>query len=339
MKAVVMGTSAKQAFVKEVEDAKADQEHVLIQVEKVAICGSDKHTWVDGSLPNAIVGHEYSGVVLDPGPRTDLKVGDHVTSVTQNPCMQCEYCKEGHNSYCSANAWFPGGGQIPGVFAEKFAARADLVYKMDESLTFEEGALTEPVAVCWHALKKSGLKPGGKLLISGVGSLTAFTAQLARHMGASMVVATGSSRKRAQSLLDNKDLDEFVNPREAGFVSKLLELSGGGFDAYVDAKGDIEGINQHLCAVKKGGICVTLGINMGDKNRLNIFDLMMNEHALVGSFAYDNDEFAECLQLMAEKKIDPAKYAGRCFPMEQVQEAFVYSDSRDTLDLKILMEP
>ncbi|MEG2001422.1 MAG: alcohol dehydrogenase catalytic domain-containing protein, partial [Evtepia sp.] len=161
MKAVVMGLS-RQTSIREVDDAKVDNEHVLIHVKKTAICGSDKHTWADGSCPNAIIGHEYSGEVLDPGPRTDLKVGDHVTSITQNPCMQCASCKEGHTSFCDANAFFPGGGQIPGTFAEKFAARADLVYKMDGSLSFEAGALTEPVSVCYHALNKSGLKPGGK---------------------------------------------------------------------------------------------------------------------------------------------------------------------------------
>jgi len=336
MKAVVMGTS-KVAFAKEVDDVKLEQDHVLIQVKKAAICGSDKHTWVDGSAQNAIIGHEYSGVVVDPGPRTDLKAGDHVSSVTMNPCMQCEYCKEGHTSFCAGNAFFPGGGQIPGAFAEQFAARADLVYKLADDVSFDVGAVLEPMAVCYHALAKSGLKPGGKLLINGVGSLTAFTSQIARHMGASMIVATGSSAKRAQKLIDNGDLTAFMNRNEAGFTSKLLDISGGGFDAYLDMMGTADGLNQHLCALKKGRACVVVGIDMHDRGRLNTFEIMMQEHQLIGSFSYDNSDFAECVRLVNEKIIDPSKYIGKTFKFDDAQEEFVYASSHG--DLKVLLEP
>ena len=336
MKAVVIG-GPKTVFVKEVDDVKPSQDRVLIQVKKAAICGSDKHTWTDGSAQNAIIGHEYSGIVVDPGPRTDLKIGDHVSSVTMNPCMQCEYCKEGHTSFCAGNSNFPGGGQIPGVFAEQFSARADLVYKLADDISFDVGVVLEPMAVCYHALAKSGLKPGGKLLINGVGSLTAFTAQIARHIGASVIVATGSSVKRAQKLVDNGDLSTFVNRNEASFATKLLEISGGGFDAYLDMMGTAEGINQHLCALKKGCACVVVGIDMHDRGRLNVFEIMMQEHQLIGSFSYDNADFAECVRLVNEKIIDPSKYIGKTFKFNDAQDAFVYASSHG--DLKILLEP
>ncbi len=337
MKAVVMGT-AKMAFAKEVDDAKPAEGHVLIRVKKAAICGSDKHTWTDGTADKAIIGHEYSGVVVDPGPRKDLKAGDHVTSVTMNPCMKCEYCKEGHTSLCEGNNNFPGGGKIPGAFAELFSARADLVYKLADDLPFEVGAVVEPMSVCYHALKKVGLKKGGKLLINGVGILSAFTAQLARHMGASVIVATGSSEKRAQKLIDNGDLTAFVNRNSAGFADKLLEVSGGGFDALIDMMGTAEGINQHLAGVKKGGTCVVVGIDMHDRTgRVNSFEIMMNEQKLIGSFSYDNDEFAECVRLVNEKEIDPSRYIGATFKFDDAQKAFECACSAG--DLKTLLEP
>lgn len=338
MKAAVFGL-AQQLEIKEVDEPKMDEYHVLIQVKKVAICGSDKHSWEDGSGYGSILGHEYAGVVLDPGPRTDLKVGDRVTSITQNPCLKCEYCSEGNDSYCAANASFPGGPGMPGVLAERFAARGDLVMKLADNVSDTNGALTEPVAVCWSALKKSGLKPGGKLLIRGVGSLTAFTAQLAKSIGASLVVAIGSSQKRAQPLLDNGDLDIFVKSGESGFYSKMMEVTDGGFDAFIDNKCDAKGLNECIAVLKKGRIGVCVGIDFHDASRFNVFDLMMSNSYLAGSYAYNIAEFKEVLDMMAEGKINPEKYAGRSFPLEQTQSAFVYGDDRRTLDLKIFIEP
>jgi threonine dehydrogenase-like Zn-dependent dehydrogenase len=338
MKAAVFGL-AQQLEIKEVDEPKMDEGHVLIQVKKAAICGSDKHSWEDGSGYGSILGHEYSGVVLDPGPRSDLKVGDRVTSVTQNPCGKCEYCKEGNDSSCAANGCFPGGSGMPGVFAERFAARADLVMKLADNVSDTNGALAEPVAVCWHALRKSGLKPGGKLLIHGVGALTAFIAQLAKAMGASMVVAIGSSQKRAQALLDSGDLDLFVKSGESGFYSRMMEVTGGGFDALIDTKCDAKGLNECMAVLKKGRIGVCLGIDSHDTSRFNVFDLTMSDSYLAGSYAYNIAEFKEVLDMMAECKINPEKYTGRSFPLDHAQDAFVYGDARSTLDLKIFLEP
>jgi len=338
MKAAVFGM-ARQLEVKEADDPKMNGGQVLIQVKKAAICGSDKHSWEDGSGYNSILGHEYAGVVLDPGSRTDLKVGDRVTSVTQNPCGRCDYCKEGNDHICSANGNFPGGPGMPGVFAEKFAARSDLVIKLADNVSVTNGALAEPVSVCWHALKKSGLKPGGKLLIHGVGALTAFTAQLAKAVGASMVVAVGGSQKRAQALLDNGDLDLFVKSGESGFYSKMMEASGGGFDAFIDNKGGAKGLNECMAVLKKGRIGVCVGLDSHDVDRFNLFDLTMSDSFLSGSYAYSIAEFKEVLEMMADGKIDPEKYAGRMFPLDQTQEAFLYVDARSTLDLKVFLEP
>ncbi len=337
MKASVLGY-ARQSSIREVEDAKADQSHVLIKVKRAAICGSDKSSWRDGLSPDTIKGHEYAGEVIDPGPRTDLKVGDRVTSITQNPCMQCEYCKAGDTANCSANAWFPGSTGIPGAFAEMFAARADLVCKLEDSMSFEDGALIEPIAVCWHGIKKANIQKGDKVLVSGVGCLGAYSAMIAKYLGASQVVITDINPARAAQVLEFKDADEFVNIWEPGCINKLKAISGGGFDVYIDTVGDIENLNIHMQALKKGRTGVVIGFRVGDKGRLNVFDLLMSNQTLICSYAFNNDEYRECLQLVAEKKLDPAKYVGRHFPLEQAQEAFIYADARTTLDLKVMLD-
>ncbi len=337
MKASVLGY-ARQSFIREVEDAKADLGHVLIKVKRAAICGSDKSSWRDGLSPDTIKGHEYAGDVIDPGPRTDLKAGDRVTSITQNPCMQCEYCKAGDTADCSANAWFPGSTGIPGAFAEMFAARADLVCKLEDSMSYEEGALIEPLAVCWHAIKKVNVKKGDKVLVSGVGCLGAYSAMLAKYLGASLVVITDMSDARAKQVIEFGDADEFVNITEPALVSRLKAISSGGFDVYIDTAGDINNMSVHMQGLKKNRTGVAVGFRVGDKGRMNMFDLLMSNQTLMGSYAFNNDEFIECLKLVADKKIDPVKYVGRHFPLEQAQEAYLYAESRSTLDLKVMLD-
>lgn len=336
MKAAVMGNVREVTF-QDVPTLNLDGRNVLIEVKKAGICGSDKHTWELGTGAGQIVGHEYSGVVLDPGGRGDLKKGDKVTSVTMNPCLKCDYCLEGNSCLCKENAKFVGGG-LQGVFAERLLARPELVCKLDDRLDFTDGALAEPVAVSYHAVKKAGIKKGDTVLISGVGCLTSFTAQIARYFGAKFIVCTGSSLKRAKALLKNGDVDGFVCTAEPGLYTKLKQMVGKGFDAYIDVKGDINGISSHLPVLKKGRTCVVAGVNYIDKAALNVLDLTLDEKILAGSFAYNVDEFREVLQLMADGKIEPRKYAGKSFPLEKISDAFEYSAARTTTDLKVFVE-
>lgn len=328
----------KKMVYQEVETPRADGNGVLIQVKKAAICGSDKHSW-ESATTTGILGHEYSGIVVDPGSRSDLSAGDRVTHFTQNPCLECNYCREGNTTLCDGNSVHPGGSGVPGSNAEFILARPDLVRKLPDSMSLERAALSEPVSVAYRAVKKTKLKPGGKLLISGVGALTAFSAQIAKAMGASFVACTGSSQARAQAMLDSGDCDFFVNTSEPGLYSKLMEAVPEGFDACIDNKGFARIINENLAVMKKGAICVVVGIELTDADEINLFDMIMNEQSIVGTYSATIKEFDECLKMMTDGSICPELYASKTFPLSEAQQAFEYSISRGTLDYKVFLEP
>ena len=93
MKAVAI-KGVKEFEIKDINEPISDGKKVIIEVKKSGICGSDIHYWVNGEPKGLVMGHEFAGVVLDPGDRLDLNKGDRVTALPISPCGKCEAFKE-----------------------------------------------------------------------------------------------------------------------------------------------------------------------------------------------------------------------------------------------------
>ena len=150
MKAAMV-TGAKKMVMVDVEKPVADGKKVIIKPTCVGICGSDIHLWEFGMLPqytNMIMGHEHAGIVVDPGSRTDLKVGDRVTQLPLwGPCGECVDCMEGRSHMCK-NRVLPTGTYAvsPGSYAEYFTSVPSLVRKIPAGMTDAEAAMIEPAS-------------------------------------------------------------------------------------------------------------------------------------------------------------------------------------------------
>ena len=86
----------KKFVLKDINKPVSKEGSVVIEVKSCGICGSDIHYWVSGNPVGLVMGHEFAGVVVDPGSRNDLKVGDRVTCLPISPCLECEACKNGN---------------------------------------------------------------------------------------------------------------------------------------------------------------------------------------------------------------------------------------------------
>ena len=128
----------------------------MIKVQTAAICGSDLHLFKGKhpsvSLPSA-VGHELSGEVVRVGRMvTGFEEGDRVTIEPVIACGSCYYCRRGEYHLCSNISFQYRQGQ--GAFGEYFYAPENRTFKLPSSISFEEGALIEPLSVALHASKK-----------------------------------------------------------------------------------------------------------------------------------------------------------------------------------------
>lgn len=332
-----MGKSG-EVFYEERDMPKADGEKVLIKMKAIAICGSDKHMYLDGTMDGQIWGHEYSGIVFDPGSRKDLTAGDRVAIFPVEPCGTCEFCKAGRENLCPQV--FRGAGGADGA-AEYQLVSPSMPVKFSENISFVEGALVEPTAVVYHALKRAAAGKGDALLISGVGSLTGLLAEVARAVGVEIIVITDSSYPRAEPLLKSGVVDGFVNCDEPGSYTKLMDLAEKpfGYDICIDIKGGAKTVNDNLVCLRNGGTAVLVAEVPGDKEPLNLYDLTEDEKDIKGSYCYTVDEFKEVIQMMEDKRIDVTKYVGKTFKLSQCKEAFAYSFDRGVLPSKIILKP
>lgn len=339
MKCVAL-SGVKSLEVKEIADPVSVDGRVVMEVKKAGICGSDIHNWDNGAPEGLVMGHEFSGVVLDPGSRTDLKVGDRVTSLPISPCGECEACKSGNPQYCG-QTWSHALGLTldnPGSYAEKTSFRPDMVKKLPDSVSDDEGAMVEPTAVSLHAANLANIKEGAKVLVIGGGVIGLGCAMFAKKMGASLVCVSETNDKRGEKAVELGVADKYLDAKDPEFVVKAMAESMGGFDVVLECVGIAPAINNAIFTVKQGGTIVLVGVSTKPEA---IFSVMavMKELKVFGAIAYTVEEFEDVINMIANKEIDVMKFVTNIVSLEDTQKAFEDLTSGNGTDIKILIDP
>lgn len=164
---------------------------ILIQVKACGVCGTDVHIYEGDKgaadvTPPTILGHEFSGVIAEVGSEvTAYQVGDRVCIDPNCYCGSCEPCRNGVAHYCEHMIGY--GTTVNGGFAEYCAVNERQVYKLGNNTTFEQGAMTEPVACCLHGIDMCKIQPGHQVVVIGGGMIGLLMLQLARLAGAAKV--------------------------------------------------------------------------------------------------------------------------------------------------------
>lgn len=165
---------------------------VLINVKACGVCGTDVHIYEGDKgaadvTPPTILGHEFAGVVEAVGSDVaGFKPGDRVCIDPNHPCGCCEPCRDGINHYCEHMTGY--GTTVNGGFAEYCSVDMQQVYKLGNHTSFEQGAMTEPVACCLHGIDMCNIKPGSTVVVIGGGMIGLLMMQLAKNAGATKVV-------------------------------------------------------------------------------------------------------------------------------------------------------
>jgi len=178
--------------------------NVVLRIHTVGICGSDVHYWAHGKcgpfeLKGPIVlGHESSGIVHSVGENvTNLKPGDRVAIEPGVPCRYCDYCRSGSYNLCP-DVQFLATPPYDGSLANFIEHAADFCYKMPDHMTFEEGALLEPLSVGVHACRRGGVKVGSHVLITGAGPIGLVVLLVARASGATKIIVSDMMANRLE---------------------------------------------------------------------------------------------------------------------------------------------
>lgn len=326
----------KEFELKEVPELEKEDGKVLINVKKTGICGSDIHYWDLGNPIGLVMGHEYSGVVEDAGGREDLKVGDRVTALPISPCGKCEACLTGNIHYC-AETWTHASGlslDNSGGLAPKLKVRSDMVLKLPDNMSDEEGALVEPTAVGYHAINLADIKVGDHVLVVGGGIIGLVSAMFAKKSGASKVIVSEANDSRGQKAVELGVADGWIDAKYKDEMNKYV----GTFDKVIECCGNTPAVNSAMSLVKAGGTVILVGVSMTPINFESIATVM-KEIKTIGAIAYTKEEFAKCISMIANKEIDVLKFVSKTVSLEEVQASYEELTSGDSSCIKILVDP
>ncbi|MBO0870192.1 MAG: alcohol dehydrogenase catalytic domain-containing protein, partial [Micromonosporaceae bacterium] len=231
-----------QLLVEQIPDPVPGDRDIVIRVRACGVCGTDLSTYTKGLFTpvGQVMGHEFAGEVVHVGAAVaDLAVGDRVTGLPIQPCGDCRRCREGARHLCQVWTTRSIAYGLPGAFAELLripdAVLGGNVHRLPENVTFEDGALVEPMSVAGHAVRRAQHPAGEPAVVLGLGPIGLHAAQVLRAKGAAAVIGVDQSPLRrtvAESLgivaLDGtgdlkSTVDGLVGPAE---VPSVFEASG-----------------------------------------------------------------------------------------------------------------
>ena len=256
MKAAVFKKLGEPLVIERVPDPKPAAGQVVVEVSRCGICGSDLHMTEDPlfRLPaGAILGHEYAGEVVAVGKGVQrVRLGDRVTVMPVQGCWQCASCLAGAPAWCSQMR-IEGGGYGEYSLANEFQCLG-----LPKTVTLEDGALIEPLAVGLHGVTVAQMQPGARVLVLGAGPIGLAVTFWARRLGAGRVAVTASSNRR-ESLAYALGATAFVDPSDssAQAVSRTL---GGPPDVVFECVGKPGLLAQAVEHVRPRGTVVLLGL-------------------------------------------------------------------------------
>ncbi len=309
MKALLLTAPSKLDYVDFPAPTPADDE-VVVRVHACGICGSDIHGW-DGSTgrrrPPLIMGHEASGEIVATGPRvTGWRAGDRVTFDSTISCGACRFCAEGQVNLCD-NRRVVGVAPVEyrqhGAFAEQLAIPARILYKLPDTLPYDQAAMVEPVSIAVHAVQRTKIAAGSTAVVIGSGMIGLLVIQALRWAGAKQVVAVDLADNRLE-LARRLGATHTINSGREDAAAIVANLTGGlGADTAFEVVGFTPTLNLALATLKRGGTCVLVG-NLSPKTQdFPLQAVVTKEITITGSCA-SAGEYPLSLDLIARGVID-----------------------------------
>jgi L-iditol 2-dehydrogenase len=316
---------------------------VLIEVKACGICGTDLHVWHDEFpyWPPVIMGHEFSGQIVETGPETGLfKVGDRVVGEPHTrACGHCYLCRTGNIQICALKR-SPGWG-IDGAFTKYLKMPERLLHRIPDSMSHDVAALVEPTANTVHdVVERAKVEAGDFVVVLGPGPIGLLAALTARAAGARHVVIVGAPADEAFRLKKARELgfETVINVAQANPVTVVNDLTGGmGADLVIECSGSAAAIRSTVDLIrKKGRICV-IGLTgkdtvpfPWDRAAFKVCDLIFNLSTSYSSWD-------RTIHLIDSGQLPAGGVITRRVPLEEWKSAFEGIEAQQ--ELKVLVIP
>jgi L-iditol 2-dehydrogenase len=332
-------TAPRTITFREVPVPEITPEQVLIAIRRIGVCGSDIHVF-HGQHPYVTYpltqGHEVAGEIVAVGKAVSgLQIGQKVTIEPQVFCGRCYPCTHGKYNLCENLKVM--GFQTTGTASHYFAVDAGKVTPLPESLSFDEGAMIEPLAVTVHATKRVGDVAGKKVAVLGAGPIGILLVQSLKAFGAAEVLVTDVSDYRLQ-MARKCGADYVFNTRMADFGQVLTDSFGPDkADLIYDCAGNDTTMGQAIQNARKGSIIVLVAVYAGMAH-VDLAKLNDSEVDLYTSMMYRHEDYLDAIRIVSEGKVSLQPLISRHFAFAEYQAAYEYIDSNRETTMKVLID-
>ena len=313
---------------------------LLIKIEASGICGSDVMEWYRKNRAPLVLGHEIAGEIVDVGKGVRYNIGERVTASHHVPCNTCYYCLNGHHTVCDTlrtTNFDPGGFaeyvRLPSINVDRG------VYPIPDNVSLEEATFTEPLACVIRGQRKANIKPGQTVLVLGSGIAGLLHIQLARALGAGLIIATdivdyrlkAAKKFGAKHAINAKEnVPEFIKDVNDGRLADLVIVCTGATSAIEQALKSVDRAGTILFfAPTKEGVTMPFSINE---------TFWRKDVILTTSYAGAPVDHHIALKLIKEKRVNVKDMITHRLPLSETGKGFkLVAEAKESI--KVIIEP
>lgn len=323
-----MGPGVGAEYREDLPIPQIGEDEVLMKVHATAICGTDSGIYNWGEYAAArmknfpmVFGHETAGEIVQIGSNVKgYKIGDRITVETHIPCNECYQCKHNRRHICDNQRVF--GVTDPGAFAEYAVVPKDCIVRLGDTLTYEQGAMMEPMGAGVHGVERAEVE-GKTVLVSGCGPIGLMVIGACKVHGAAKIIACDMIDEKLEQAV-KMGADVVVNSgREDLFARVHQETDNVGVEAAIDITGNGKALTAGLRCIQKGGIMVSVGLPNGEIPLNLTEDIIYREITYTGvSGRLMFETWEDCSRVLQSPLFNLSLVIGGIYPMEDFEKAF-----------------
>ena len=316
-------------------------DQVILEVNCCGICGTDLHVYHDTfrNYPPVILGHEFSGKVVERGAQvTDILLDETFSTLgaTAVTCGKCSYCYQGEFMFCQNRRGMGHG--VNGAFTQYVAVRPDQLYRVPENINLDEAALVEPLAAAVHAVGDvARFNLGDVVLVSGPGPIGLLCVKLLLAQGIKTIVAGTSDDPLRLAAAQQYGAARTVKVDQEDLAAAIAEETGGaGVDLAIECAGAEASVQNCLKALRPLGHYVQVG-HFGKDLRLPWDLVAFRQLQINGSVGYTRSTWAQTVRILAQGNLKVQDIITHRFSLEEWQTGFDLSENKQAV--KVLLYP
>lgn len=322
----------------EVEYKSPEPGYITLQTRSSGICGSDLHNYFgEWKAPtNRAAGHELCGNVTEVGEGvTDIKPGDLVTAECFTHCGTCHYCIKGMYNHCTNRQWF--SGESHGGFAEYTTVHQASTFVLPD-MTFEQGALVEPLAVAHRALAQANASYQDRVAVIGGGTIGQLCLAVAKAIGVRETLITTKYPQQAD-LARDLGADHVVDITNTDVKDVVKDLTDGlGYDAVIETVGTAQNFNDSIAIARRQAMIVLVA-GYFKPLEVDLRSIVWSEVNITGSNCYGfsgmRTDFDVAIDLITSGRVEATKLVTHRYPFSDIAEAFHTAADKKSGSVKV----